>query len=113
MENKNFLFTLNKGKKNALDVAYNNLINSIIETLDEEKEDRWETYNTIFQELADDDKVHYFEEIKYRLTDGENPNSVILNIIDREADSVSELVWFLKRRVEEYLDEDYFKRFYE
>jgi hypothetical protein len=34
-----------------------------------------------------------------------------LDIINRENDEVGGLVWFLKKRVEEYIDDDFFKRF--
>jgi hypothetical protein len=57
-------------------------------------------------------KGNYLKEIKYRLSDGENPNEVILNIIERESENVDSLTWFFKRRVEEYLEDDYFRRFY-
>jgi hypothetical protein len=56
--------------------------------------------------------MDYFDEVKYRLTDGENPNQVILDIINRDLDSVNGLVWLLKRRIEEYIEEDFIRRFY-
>jgi hypothetical protein len=113
MESKNFIFMGGQGKKTTLDNAYFKHINNIIETLDEEKELRWETYNTIVEELINQGKGEYFEEIKYRFTDGENPNQVMLDIIEKEIDEVNGLIWFLKRRLEEYLEDDYLRRFYE
>lgn len=113
MEAKNFIFSAGQGKRNALDKAYNKHINNILETLDEDKETRWETYNMLFEELREQGKGDYFKEFKYRITDGENPNEVMLNIIDKNVDDVSGLIWFLKRRIEEYLDEDFFRRFCE
>lgn len=113
MEANNFIFKAGQGKKTTLDKAYSKHINLIIESLDEEKEARWETYNIIIQELINEGKGKYFEEIKYRFTDGENPNQVMLDIINREVDEVSGLIWFLKRRIEEYLEDDYIRRFYE
>jgi hypothetical protein len=50
------------------------------------KKCRWETYNVIIETLLSKVDTHYFEEIKYRLTDGEDPNIVILDIIEREVD---------------------------
>jgi hypothetical protein len=35
----------------------------------------------------------------------------MLDIIERQNESVDGLVWFLKKRVEEYIDEDFFNRF--
>ena len=113
MRANNLLIKANQGKKTILDRAYTKHINSIFETLDEEKESRWETYNVIMEELINDGKGIYFEEIKYRLTDGENPNSVMLDIINREPDTNSGLLWFLKKRIEEYIEDDYLRRFYE
>ncbi len=51
--------------------------------------------------------------MKYRLTDGEDPNKVILDIIEREVDEINGLIWILKRRIEDYIEDDYIKRFYE
>lgn len=113
MEANRFLFKASQVKKTALDKAYCKHINKVIETLDEEQEGRWETYNIIMQELINEGKGDYFPEIKYRLTDGENPNQVMLDIINREVDEVNGLIWFLKRRIEEYLEDDYLRRFYE
>jgi hypothetical protein len=111
MEAKNFLLTAGNGKKSTLDKAYNKHINCVLQTLDDELEFRWETYNLIITQLVKEDKINYFKEMKYRLTDGENPNEIILDILEREAENMDSLVWFLKRRVEEYMEEDYFKRF--
>jgi hypothetical protein len=58
---------------------------------------RWETYNVIIETLLSKGDTHYFEEIKYRLTDGEDPNIVILDIIEREVDDENGLVWLLKK----------------
>jgi len=109
--NKNQLKSINR-KKTALDKAYYKHLNSLLDTIDEEKEARWETYNLIIQELINQGKGDYFKEIKYKLTDGEDPNKVILAIIEREVDEPDNLIWILKKRIEEYLEEDNIKRFY-
>lgn len=113
MEANNFFIKAGQGKKTTLDKAYTQHINKVLETLDEEKEGRWETYNIIIEELINDGKGKYFEEIKYRLTDGEDPNKVMLDIIERDIDGVSGIIWFLKRRIEEYLEDDYIRNIYE
>lgn len=109
METKNIL--LKSSNRTNLDKAYNKHIVSIIETLDDEKQARWETYNLVVEVLTESTQNDYMKEIKYRLTDGEDPNKVMLDIIDREIDNVDGLVWFLKKRIEEYIDEDFFNRF--
>ena len=111
MNANKFLLTANQGNRTALDKAYNNNMNSVLNSFDEEEENRWETYNLVISELMSQGNKNYFKEVKYRLTDGENPNEIILDIIDRANDDASSLVWLLKRRIEEYVEDDYFKRF--
>lgn len=110
--NKLLYFQANQGRKTNLDKAYRKHVTSISTSFDEETENRWETYNLIIQSLIKENKYDFISEIKYRLTDGENTNEVILDIINREGLVADGLVWLLKRRVEEYLEEDFFKRFY-
>ena len=111
MEAKNILFKSTNSNRTSLDKAYNKHIINVMESLDEDKQARWETYNLVLEVLTESTNIDYMTEIKYRLTDGEDPNKVILDIIDRENDNVDGLVWFLKRRIEEYVDEDFFNRF--
>lgn len=113
MKANRFLLKASQSKNSTLDKAYNRHISNLLEKLDEEKEERWETYNMIIQELIDNGKLESFSEIKYRLTDGEDPNDVILEVIERYVDEMDGMVWFLKRRIEEYQEEDYLRRFYE
>lgn len=114
MENFDFIVKVGSGKKTLLDKEYTRLINNIIATSDEEKEVRWETYDLIIRELFSVDNGRYFEEIKYRLTDGEDPNYVILDIISRYKEfELNYLVWSLKRRIDEYVEDDFYKRFFE
>jgi hypothetical protein len=108
-----FLLTPGHGKKSILDNAYNQHLNNVLKTINEEEETKWETYSFIIELLISQGKKTYLQEIKYRLSDGENPNAVILDIIDRESDNIDSLTWFFKRRIEEYLEEDFFRRFYE
>lgn len=112
METNNFIVKKGSGKNTILDKAYSELINDVLQTSDDEKEGRWETYNLIIKELFKVDDGLYFQEIKYRFTDGENPNSVILNILSRyDTNDLSSLVWILSNRVQEYAEEDFFQRF--
>jgi hypothetical protein len=51
-----------------------------------------------------------FNEIKYRLTDGENPNKVIIDVLSRlEYDS--NLIFLLERRLKDFIEEDFYNRF--
>ena len=112
MEAKEFIFKAGQGKTTTLDRAYFNHINHLLNSSDEEKEERWECYNVIARELVNQGKGDYFTELKYRITDGEDPNYVILDIIGRDINIVNDLVWFFKRRIEEYVEEDFINRFY-
>jgi len=107
-----FLFKANQGKKTTLDKAYIKHINSILRESNEEEEARWETYIFILQSLINDGKDDCYNEIRYRLTDGENPNEVILEIIERESESLDNNIWFFKKRIEDYIEEDYFKKYF-
>jgi hypothetical protein len=113
MELLDFILKNGSGKNTLLDRAYAKLINQVIVKMDDEAEERWETYNLIIKELFAIDNGEYFQEIKYRFTDGENPNKVILDIVSRYAsDELTYLIYHLSKRVEEYADEDFCKRFY-
>lgn len=113
MDAKKYLFLqTNQVKKTTLDRAYNNHIVRTLTDFDEEEEERWETYNLIVNSLIKNNNYDYIAEIKYRVTDGENLNEVLLNFIERNIFEVDGLVWLLKRRIEEYLEDDFMKRFY-
>lgn len=114
MELCDFILKMGSGKNTRLDDEYSKLINEIIFKSNEEQEERWETYNLIIKELLEIDNGNSFAEIKYRLTDGESPNDVILDLVSRyDSNELTYLAYHLSRRVEEYAEEDLFKRFYE
>lgn len=108
---KSLLNQSNKNNRTFLDKAYNTYISNILDTIDEEKAGRWEIYELIIDEIKKDTKRDYIKEVKYRFSDGEDHNKVMLEIIDRENEIVNDLVWFLKKRIEEFIDEDYFNQF--
>ena len=112
MEVNNFLVTTCQTKKSRLDALYYEHINYLLNDLDEEEEIKWETYGLIVENLLKQGHKNVLTELKYRMTDGENTNQIILDIVNRYSDSVDGLVWFLKRRVEEYLEEDFYKKFF-
>lgn len=98
-------------RTSILDNAYYHHINCILNELDEDKRARWETYDLIINDFIENGKDWLFEEIKYRITDGEDPNKVFLDIIERDTDNINSLSWFLKRRIEEYIEDDFFAKF--
>jgi len=112
MGNKIFLLNPSNGKESTLDRAFNKHLSNISKNFNgEEEETRWEIYSIIIDEFLNQNKYEYVNEIKYRITDGEDPNIVILDIIERDSDNIDSVTWFFKRRIEEYIEDDYFKRF--
>jgi hypothetical protein len=109
---KYLLLQSSQVRKTTLDRAYKKHIVNTFIGFDEEEEERWETYNLIVDSLSKNGKYNYIDEMKYRVTDGENLNEVLLNFIERNVYEVDGLIWLLKRRIEEYLEDDFFKRFY-
>ena len=99
------------GVYNSLDRGYEEYLNEVLSDDDDEVIGRWETYNLIMDELISDGKIDIFNEIRYRFTDGEDPNEVILDVILRLGESTS-LMWFMKKRIEDYIEDDFINRFY-
>lgn len=91
---------------------YNQLIINKVVINDDYDEDRWDTYETILFELQNEGNYQTYEEIRYRLTDGEPTNEVFYDIISK-GDYSSGLIWIMKHRIGEYMEEDKFKRFYQ
>jgi hypothetical protein len=44
------------------------------------------------------------------MTDGEDPNKVMVDMIDRNKNT-SGLLWFIRKRLLEYIEEDFYNRF--
>lgn len=114
MEFCDFIVKNSYGKYTLLDKEYTRLINNVISNNNEEDEIRWETYNLIIKEMIRINDCEYFKEIQYRFTDGENPNEVLIDVISRYCpDELNHLITFLMKRVEEYAEDDFLKRFYQ
>ena len=111
MRNTNLNTNKTHTKYKLLNKMYENLINQQLRSINECDESRWETYDIILKELQNESNTQY-DEVRYRLTDGEDPNEVFYDIIHR-GDYSSGLIWVMKRKIEEYLEEDFYKRFYE
>ena len=109
---KNTNLNTDTGSNNILGKMYERLIKSNIETVNENQEIRWETYDLILYELKREDDYKTYDEIKYRITDGEPPNEVFYDVVLR-GDYSSPLIWLFKRRLEDFIDEDSYGRFYQ
>lgn len=107
MELFNYTIRLGVGKYNYLDKAYRDLIRKQINDSDSWAK-RWETYDMIINEIIIQCNEEIFEEIKYRVTDGENVNQVLLSIMndDMEYNLTTRL---LIRKINEYSDIDWLK----
>jgi len=109
MKNTN-LNTKNELNKTILDKMYEKMIRDNISSSCEDQELRMETYDLILYELKREGDYKTYEEIKYRITDGENPNEVFYDIILR-GDYSSSLIWLFKRRIGDFIEEDSYNRF--
>ena len=112
MENSNITIKAGSGTYNLLDKMYNRFITNSLSNMDDETMERWYTYEAIMTELIGLNKINCFEEIKYRLTGGEDPNDIILDIINRDGD-IKTALWVHLRRVQDYKNEDTLRRFYQ
>lgn len=111
MEDLDFTIKNGSGTYSNLDKEYNKFINKTLRELDETENNRWDIYNLIMDELIRLELHTVFEEIKYRLTDGENPNTIMFDVVNRE-EFETELTWFLINKIEEYIEEDFYNLFY-
>lgn len=111
MKDANFNTETVTNKYNILDKMYDKLIKEKLRNVDKEGEERLETYDLIVYELKREGNFKVYDEVKYRITDGENPNQVFHDIIHR-GDYSSGLIWLLKKRIDEYIEEDSYRRFY-
>lgn len=110
MKNFNLTIKPGSGKFTKLDKLYRDFATNLIINSEEEYLDRWEVYNVIMNELIKIGEYTYFEEVKYRITDGENPNLVMLEMINKFFID-SNLFFVLKSIIETFIDEDCVNRF--
>lgn len=110
MNIKDFILGNCSPNKNKLDSDYQTFMLNTINNCTDDHIERWETYNDIIDEVV---KLGYnseFEEIKYRITDGENPNKVLLNVFTRI--ELSPILMFYSRHLEDYLESDKYSKFF-
>jgi len=96
------------GKYTPLDRAYNNFITSKI-SVDELEFDKWVTYNQIVCEINDINDGVMFEEMKYRLTGGEEPSEVLSEMISR-VEYPTPLLLTLRNFLDVIIIEEFLKR---
>ena len=111
MSDSNFTIKVGSGTYNFLDRIYNRFIINSLTKHNEDIIERFITYDVIMNELIALGKIHYFEEVKYRLTGGEEPNEVMLSIMNKD-NEIKTALWGLRRKVEEYVEEDMINRYY-
>tara|TARA_R110000851_G_scaffold142800_2_gene281536 strand:+ start:3279 stop:3617 length:339 start_codon:yes stop_codon:yes gene_type:complete len=112
MEYFDFTITDGVGKYTSLDKEYNTFLRRTMENIDEDNLNRWEVYNVIIDELIKIGHNNIFQEIKYRVTDGEDVNIVILDAITNDITNSSSLLWFMEKRIKGYIDGDFYNQFY-
>lgn len=98
------------GKYNLLDRTYEKFIKNALNMCDESNIERWELYSLMMDELLVMGKDKYFEEAKYRMTEGENPNKVMLSIYDRDKDTRENFKNYINK-LNFYFEEDLIMRF--
>ena len=98
------------GSYSFLDKTYEIFIRNLFSNSDEDTYERWLTYDTIIKELILLDKLNYFDELKYRVTGGDNPIDVLMDIINKDNETRTYL-WTHLQKLKEYKNEDLTKRF--
>jgi len=93
-------------KSNILEKEFNKVILNIKNNIND-CEVRWEVYQVIISEISKD--VDLIKEFKYRLTDGEDINLLILDFINKNKNN--DILWFLKPRIQGFIDDDFFSKF--
>lgn len=111
MKDFNFKIKSGSGKYSKLDKLYQSYLFNSIKELDENKLYRFEIYDAIINELVKNGETESFDEIKYRLTGGEDPNIVMLDIVNRyEEDNA--IFWLMRREITNFIEEDNLNRFF-
>ena len=113
MKNFDYTITNGSGRYSNLDKEYNKFLEATLKGVKDEKIiHKWEIYNLIINELLQLGEDDLFNEIRYRLTDNENPNDVMLDIIYRNS-NLSGFLWLIRKRIEEFSNDDFENQFYE
>ncbi len=96
------------GKLTNLDKKYRVFVVDKLSSSCEDEVYKWEVYNTIVGEVIRSGNAHLFDEVKYRISGGEDPNDVFLDVIDTISnDDIS----LFKKNINTFKEEEFFKRF--
>jgi len=98
------------GKYNLLDRTYDKFIKESLNRCNDLNIDRWELYSLIMDELLIAGKGDFFEEAKYRMTEGEDPNVVMLSICDKDEETRILFNCYVSK-LESYIENDLIIRF--
>lgn len=109
MNISNYTIKVGSGKYTYLDKAYRDLIRKQIND-NESWAKRWETYDMIIKEIISLENEEIFREIKYRVTDGENINDVLLGIMEDKMEP-NLIILSLIHKVSDYSSIDWLKYF--
>ena len=110
MRIENFIIEVNSSDNKSLNRAYKSHIIRMLRSSDEAYVERWELYNIIIEELLSIGRVDTFNEIKYRVTDGEDVNVVILDILS--SIEKTNTLHFMQRNIERFIEDDKYSRFF-
>lgn len=97
-------------KCTSLDKTYNRFIKNYLFNCDDNERKRWEIYSDIINEITLANELHYVEEIKYRITGGENINQIILNIINKDQ-HIKQILKKFTNTINYYADIDLIKKY--
>jgi len=86
------------GKQTNLEQQFSDMMVNNLSSDNEEISLKWSTYNAF--KIALDD-INLVNELKYRITDGENPKKVFLSIFDKIEKPSKELIR-LKNKIDDF-----------
>jgi hypothetical protein len=110
MNDSNYTIKVGSGTYNFLDKIYKRFIIDSLTEHDEDTKERFYTYDSIMSELILLGEISSFEEIKYRLTGGEEPNQVMVEVLNRDK-YVRDYLWTYLSRIDGYIEDDIRDRF--
>ena len=107
---KNTLQNFGSRESKTLNNLFNRFITKLVHSMSEEELSRTYTYDLIINEWDIEEKISYLEELKYRVTDGEDINQVLLDIIGND-ELPTNIAKNQKSLLREYISQDKLKSF--
>lgn len=107
MEDGKLSSEIHFGKFSLLDQQYKDLYEEMVLNAETNKEiEKCDLQDMLLKNLVSQGEVTLFYEIKYRLTDGEDPMSVLLEVLQRREDLRS-FLWDIEARIEDHMFDEY------